>query len=324
MIKISNTTLNSKLGDNIDLLLRGDGKEFDAYLSEIVSKLPVPESNASLHCYVLNNDGNERPRVNDLAQAVALRMIDYCIPRSEINRAKEKDTLHNTTVETSRLKIKARKLFTDITNTGEGGEMLLYMLTQAFLRIPQFLCKMPLKTSSQMHYHGADGVHIKYDTNSQKLALYWGESKLYSSIEDGLSACFKSISPFLFDSGGSNASQFRDLQLITGNIDVLDSDLEKAILNYLDPDSPFFNKLQYRGICLVGFDESCYPTKPNQKTTENVISEVSQKYNDWVKMVSRRIKLKAPLDNIILEVFLLPFPSVEDFRTAFLEELKYV
>ncbi|KJB86368.1 hypothetical protein AZ66_19285 [Paenibacillus sp. E194] len=321
---MTNITLQSNLGKNIDLLLRGNGKEFDAYLSEIISKVPVPDTNATLHCYVVNHDGNDNPRVNDLAQAVALRMIDYCIPRSEIKRAKEKDQQDNTTVEVAKLKIKARKLFTDIENTGEGGEMLLYMLTQAFLRIPQFLCKMPLKTSSQMHYHGADGVHIKYDNQTQKLALYWGESKLYSSIEDGLSACFDSIMPFLIDTGGTDSSQFRDLQLITGNIDVLDDELEVALLNYLDPDSPFFNKLQYRGICLVGFDEESYPNSPNQKTIDQVISEVKLKYDEWQKKVRRRLRSRESLDRIIIEVFLLPFPSVGNFRKSFLEELKYV
>ena len=47
--------------------------------------------------------------------------------------------------------------------------MLLYMLVQAFLGLPQLLCKMPLKTSSEMHYHGADGIHIGYDRNTKSL-----------------------------------------------------------------------------------------------------------------------------------------------------------
>ncbi|WP_157643529.1 HamA C-terminal domain-containing protein [Paenibacillus camerounensis] len=315
---------NNNLDKNIDELLRGDGSEFDAYLSEIVSRVPISKTGANLHCYVINHDGNDNPRVNDLAQAVALRMIDYCIPRSEIERAREKDARLKTTVETSRLKMLARKLFTDISNTGEGGEILLYMLSQTFLRIPQFLCKMPLKTSGQMHYHGADGIHVKFDRKTNKLALYWGESKLYSSIDDAMSECFNSISPFLIDSGGANAAQFRDLQLITGNIDLCDEELESAMLRYLDPDDALFNKLQYRGICMIGFNEDVYPTSPNQKTIEDVIGEVTQKHNDWLKKLQRRLINRSPLDSYILEVFLIPFPSVEDFRSAFLEELKYV
>lgn len=314
----------NNLDKNIDALLRGDGSEFDAYLSEIVSKVPISKTGANLHCYVISHDGNDKPRVKDLAQAVALRMIDYCIPRSEIQRAKEKDARLNTTAETARLKIMAKKLFVDIKNTGEGGEILLYMLTQTFLRIPQFLCKMPLKTSGQMHYHGADGVHVKFDTVTNKLALYWGESKLYSSIDDAMSQCFNSISPFLIDGGGANATQFRDLQLITGNIDLCDGELESALLKYLDPDDPHFNKLQYRGICMIGFNEDSYPTAPNQKTIDKVIEEVTTKHSDWIRKLQTRIVNRSPLDSYILEVFLIPFPSVEDFREAFLEEIQYV
>ncbi|WP_223252149.1 Hachiman antiphage defense system protein HamA [Paracoccus mutanolyticus] len=47
-------------------------------------------------------------------------------------------------------------MFTDLKSSGEGGELLLYLLTERFLGLPQILCKMSLKTSA--HYHGADGV----------------------------------------------------------------------------------------------------------------------------------------------------------------------
>jgi hypothetical protein len=323
-IKMSQLEVVSSLEYNIDLLLRGNGIEFDAYLSEIVSKVTIPETSAILHCYMVNHDGNNNPRVKGLAQTVALRMIDYCIPRSEIIRARDEDYKQNSTVEFSKLKRKARKLFTNLPKTGEGGEMLLYMLSQTFLRLPQLLCKMPLKTSSQMHYHGADGIHIKYDKDSQKLALYWGESKLYSNLDTALTACFESISPFLFDNEGTSSSQFRDLQLITSNIDVCNPELETALLQYLNPDDPLFNKLQYRGICLVGFDESSYPKIPNQKTIDQVIFDITKQYSNWQKKVELKIKNKKPLEQFVLEVFLLPFPSVEEFREAFLEELKHV
>lgn len=66
-------------------------------------------------------------------------------------------------------------------------------MTQSMLGIPQVLCKMPLKTSSQVRYHGADGLYGKYDDSLKKFCLYWGESKLYSNFDDALSKCFDSI-----------------------------------------------------------------------------------------------------------------------------------
>lgn len=70
--------------------------------------------------------------------------------------------------------------FTDLSNTGEGGEMLLYLLAERFLKVPQVLCKMDLKTDSHMHYHGADGVYASVNEGGL-LKLFWGESKVYAS-----------------------------------------------------------------------------------------------------------------------------------------------
>jgi Cap4 SAVED domain len=39
--------------------------------------------------------------------------------------------------------------------------MLLYLLLEVELGIPQLLCKTPLKTNPEVHYHGVDGVHGK-------------------------------------------------------------------------------------------------------------------------------------------------------------------
>lgn len=306
---------------SIKKLIRGTGRDLSSYLREIHSDKVIHKTKARSYCNMLKLDGNGRPRVEDFAEFISMRLVDYAIPRSEIEKAKKKDTEYNSTVWTSKLTKKAVGLFTHLKNSGEGGEVLLYILVQEILKIPQLLCKMPLKTNSEMHYHGVDGIHVEFDKGEDKLALYWGESKLYQDVDQGIASCFKSLKGFFETAGGSTATQERDVQLIRDNIDLLDSELEDAIVNYLDKDHPNFNKMEYRGVCLIGFDSDKYPTKPNSILEHEVEGSIKKEIDKWQKSLSTNIIKAPPLDQFILHVFLLPFPNVQDFRTAFLKEI---
>lgn len=146
----------------LEELIRGNRDNLDAYLLEVCKNKTVSDTKAKLNIYMLRLDGNNRPRVNDFAQYLAYCLVDYCIPPSEIAKAKQLDEKYNTTQNTIKLYRKAQGLFTDLKNSGEGGELLLSIMCQHYLRIPQVLCKMPLKTNPEVHYHGADGIYGKY------------------------------------------------------------------------------------------------------------------------------------------------------------------
>jgi hypothetical protein len=53
-------------------------------------------------------------------------VADYAIPRSQLAKAKERDTKFNSTEAVTALVKQARRSFTDRAKTGEGGEMLLF------------------------------------------------------------------------------------------------------------------------------------------------------------------------------------------------------
>ncbi|WP_448163153.1 hypothetical protein [Bacillus mobilis] len=57
-----------------------------------------------------------------MVRAVAARLVDYAIPRSEIMEVQEKDQKLNPTVNTVELKMKAKQLFTSLKKFGEGGK----------------------------------------------------------------------------------------------------------------------------------------------------------------------------------------------------------
>lgn len=306
----------------LERLIRGPADSLDAYVTSFRSDVRLPPSEARLHFELLSLDGNGLPRGQDLARALVDYVVDYAIPRSEINRAQDLDKKHNTTRYTTGLATKAAGLFTRLKLTGEAGELLLYLLAQSRLRLPQLLCKMPLKTNTAMNIHGTDGIHAGFDVTTGTLALYWGESKLYDNLAAGISSCLDSIRPFLISGGPTQPAYARDLQLLRANLDLDPPELQDALLRYLDKDSPDFNRLAFRGVCLVGFDHAVYPAAPNAKTRAALATEVGTLVGEWAKTVSSNLTKRTPLDSIHLEIFMLPLPSVASFRATFVSALR--
>lgn len=252
-----------------------------------------------MHIYMLKLDGNNRPRTCDFCDYLINRIVDYCIPPSEIRKAKEKDAEYNTTQYTATLFRKAERLFTDLGNTGEVGELALSVLTQSFLHMPQVLCKMVLKTNSEVHYHGADGVYGKYDTETQKYCLYWGEAKIYADVRQALSSCFDSIKTLLTEEGVDGTRKERDMDLFRTNLDFDNPHLEKAIIEYLDPENAHYNMLEYRGVCLVGYNEESYP-KDFSRVEDEIFTCIRDKVDGFKQSIQSRLKSRIPLVHVVV------------------------
>jgi hypothetical protein len=302
-------------------LLRSTPQALDAYFGEIGVSTMIASTQATVHCRYLKLDGNNQPRVKDLADRLAEELINYAIPRSDIEAARTKGIGPHDAKHYAALYRRANRLFTDLEKTGEGGELLLYLMTETYLKIPQLFCKMPLKTSSQMHYHGADGIHGTLDPGNGTLSLYWGESKLYDTASSAIDACIESLAPFVLPSGGSTAPQARDIQLLKDGLDLNNQALEQALLKYLDRDDPAYNKLTYRGVALVGFDADCYAPGSGPLSEVEIAKALTPRVSSWHGSVSHYVG-KHKLSQIGIELFCIPFPSVEAFREAFLKELR--
>ena len=123
--------------EQLNSLIRGNPLSVDTYLREVCKNEHISDTKASMHIYMLKLDGNNRPRTCDFCDYLINRIVDYCIPPSEIRKAKEKDAEYNTTQYTATLFRKAERLFTDLGNTGEVGELALSVLTQSFLHTNQ-------------------------------------------------------------------------------------------------------------------------------------------------------------------------------------------
>ncbi len=313
-------TINVDIYNRLIPLLRTKPDELNAYLKKVSCNVSIANTRTQAHCYFIALDGNKRPRVKDFARFIGHKITDFAISRSEINRAIKKANDTHSTAPINRLNGKAQSRCTRLPKSGEGGEVLLSVLAETVLRLPQMFTKMVLKTSSQMHVHGCDGIHVGVNESNGNLALYWGESKLYKDAAAAVRECFASLAPFLRDSGGSGATQERDLQLMRDGIDFDDIQLEEAMKHYLDPDDPMRNQLEYRGLCLVGFDSDAYPTEPNSKEEEQVKQDIEKVFNERKGHIQKRVTAEK-IHSFEIQVFCLPFPSVEDFRKAFRFEL---
>lgn len=310
---------NAAIIERLNSIARVGPTSIDAYLAEVLMNASVQNTKTVVDAYHLQMDGNGAPRAKDLAKFLVDHVVEYTIPRSEIVAAYKQDMDNGTSGAVGRLNQKARGLFTNLTTSGEGGELLIYFLLEKVLKFPQIICKMNLKTNSQVHFHGADGLHGYFDKGSKKLCLYLAESKLHKTYASAVSDCFESIAPFLNNRGGSKATASRDIELVRDHVDLTDGDLQKAILEYFDPNNTLFNRLEFRAACLLGFDVDRYPSSTG-RTTDQVKADMLSEHPGWIKGISTQVTNRK-LVNFVIHVICLPFPSVESFRQAILEEL---
>lgn len=167
---------------------------------------------------------------------------------------------------------------------------------------------MSLKTNSNVHVHGSDGVHAKLGDDGV-LDLYWGESKLYKSSSDAFTDCFDSIGPFL---GADGDTRRRDLLLVRENLNVQQDDLAAHLLQFFDETNSKSLQVRWNGVCLVGFDYSgSYPDMKKLAAEES--TKIAQATKRWQKSISDRLD-KNKLLEVNIDVFCIPFPDVDALR----------
>src|ERR1700753_64851 len=208
--------------------LTGDPEALEVHLSLVERDVSIDGHAVKIHCHCLTVDANGRVQPRRLAEFMRNAVADYAIPRAQLAKAKVRDAKYNSTEAVAALVEQAKRSFTDLAKTGEGGEMLLFLLAERFLKLPQILCKMDLKTDARMHYHGADGVYVGV-TSDGILKLYWGESKIYKDAATAIKDCLASVAPFLIEPEHEDAGRERDLILLSDKADLSDANLTAAL-----------------------------------------------------------------------------------------------
>lgn len=292
----------SSLAQQIADLAREPSEDLAALLAACCDDIVLTDTKTTSRIHLVGRDANG-VRIDALTRLLARQVVDFCIPRSRRDEAQEHLERTGSTEEFSRLEGEARSLFSSLEHSGEAGELLLYMLLERMLGLPQLLCKMSLKTSQQMHVHGTDGVHARMKADGG-LALYWGESKLHQSFGSAVDDCVKSIAPYI---GPDPTARDQDLLLLRGHVNVEDQALIDALRRYFLETTPQAAQVEFRGACLVGFDLEHYPSADDDGLAEVVAG--------WRERVARRVG-EHRLGRFEIEFFCVPFPSVAAFRGA--------
>ncbi|MGC0390559.1 MULTISPECIES: HamA C-terminal domain-containing protein [Bradyrhizobium] len=291
----------------------------DVHLRLVERDVALQDCKVRLHCHCLTVDANGRIKIARLAEFMRAMLADYAIPKNKMQAARARDSKYHSTGAVIQLHHEALNLFTHLAQTGEGGEMLLYLLSERFLKMPQVLCKMDLKTDTSMHYHGSDGVYARV-TSEGVIKLYWGESKIYGDASEAIRDCLYSLSPFLLEPDAEHAGRERDLLLLSDKADLSDETLTKAFRRYFDRTSPLSNRVQYCGVALVGFDADFYPNENTAVTADEIASSAKSALAKWSRQIGNRIS-KEKLANFEIEFLCVPMPSAAAFRDSFLTAL---
>lgn len=266
--------------------------------------------------YIAFKDGKQT--FDEFIEVLYHQIVSFCLPRSEIAPAHDRmkqaladnDAVLVNQISTQ-LHERARSLFMKAKKgshrSGEAGEILLFVLVEWLLGAPQIVSKMYLKTNNNMPVHGTDGIHAKFDDETKKLLLYWGESKAHNSLGNAFSSAMKSIKDFI-DEGGQDfevkvVSSFSDFNNAT-------EEAKQAFINYLDPYSEDYNQCITVFACLLVFD---FPLNDS----EHAFTESANKaVNDFIKSLPKKLKDRE-MGDIRFEFFLVPVPSAQDFRDKF-------
>ena len=291
----------------------------DAHLKVLKRDISIGATSTKLHCYVPQLDAHGRLKSGHLIEFLIDRVVDYAIPRKTIEEAQAKFDATGSTAEIVRLHRRAKSTFTNIKTTGEGGELLLFALAEAVFELTQILCKMSLKTSTSMHYHGADGVYASLD-DDDFLNLYWGESKLYSTASEAITDCLKSLSPFLREEFGEGATNARDLLLVNEYMDFTDPVVIAGLKRFFNRDHPASNKLRMCGFALVGFDNNALPKTGNKAVWEDMEAALLAELPKWQAHLGKRLSAES-IEIFDIHFVCVPLRSVQEFRDAFLEHI---
>ena len=289
-----------------------------AILATVTEPYVVDGLKTTIRTHFIATGADGQVRVKELADRLSRQASDYCIPRSRIVAARDHAFETGSLEKLEQIGKEARRLFVQLDTSGEAGELLLYFLLERLIDAPQIIAKMSLKTSTNVHVHGADGIHAKFLDNGN-LALYWGEAKLHKSASSAISECLASVAKFVTQRGSGNTEQ--DVFLLRTRVDAGDENATRMLAKYFMSDESESLSVQLRSACLVGFDLRDYPG-PVESLDDVELKLIHSMIDVWHDKVKEHVG-KNSLHDFEIDLFCVPMPSIQEFREAVLEELGF-
>jgi hypothetical protein len=253
-------------------------------------------------------------RENDFLKTLRNHLIYYCFPKA---RYQEKDPS-----EISNLLFEGRDKFfnpKDAKNgrsgasmSGELGEIALYFLLESFLKAPQIVSKMSLKTTSGENYKGSDGIHL--GVSGGKNCIFYCESKLNRDMGAGLDACIKSVLEF------QGIKKDFEISIINNHLEVSDPDLKNAILDFLDPSKEKKDNWIEIHACFVGFNWSKFADIEKETVNADLILKLKEELKKDIDSAKKHLndKIQNPPIKQRFYFFVMPFKDIDLLRSSFL------
>jgi hypothetical protein len=187
----------------------------------------------------------------------------------------------------------------------------------------QIVNKMFLKTSGNMHFHGADAVHFGVDDDNLRI-LFLGESKTGQNFSHVLTDAIKSVNGYC-----NEEKQTFEVDLAVGNIsEDIPEELRQEIKNYLDPSKEDLSNFTEIYAIFLGFEHSILKELENKHSGDELISKVIETYRSeierYIHLIEDKISEYPNLQNRRFLFYLLPFKDLNTIRNKVLEEIKNV
>jgi uncharacterized protein DUF1837 len=299
------------LKKEFDQLLEVQRREFEklfAHVSHELECLHIPA--ASLRLHYIRHDATGEPRIKKLAETI----VDYITQYSFSLKRRE----GLTELQRNQTFRQARQLFRDTPDSGQAGELLVYLFIEAVLGAPQILKKMPITTNPNDERKGSDGVHMRWNNAEGILEIIFAEAKIWATFSGALTDAFASMNNF-------HSSRIKDheVNLFSNFFSELSPELQQRVISYLD--GPNIEHSRETHACLIGYNWKDYDALNQVETRAALVKEFDLRYRAWAEKtmlpaLTKQVE-KFKHKHLAFEFFFIPFPDVATFRKHFNEAL---
>lgn len=221
---------------------------------------------------------------------------------------------------------KAMKFFgkTNPDMDGKYGELLLYILTEKFLKTPLVSHKLSLITNTNDQVKGGDGIF--FGDYKDELAILIGESKIHQGAAGAMEDALESLDRFYdnYSSGQLGHEMFIARSNISENFSSLD-DAESLYQAFTPGTKQYKGCVKAHPVLLV-FESSKISTIEEKAKNKD---EAEQMLSDWLtvrskeiqKLLDDKLNKYSELKKVYIDVFLMPLTSVSKFKHALYSEI---
>lgn len=279
-------------------------------------------SRTTIRAHYLSFQEHE-PMVLEFVQAIATKLVSFCFSNAHLTASfaamkgldddARQEASNQLFMDAVDLFIKAQK---NTKRSGEFGELIAYLLMEWVIGAPQVVAKMSLKTNPEMPVHGSDGIHLRYDAETDRLLVYFGESKSYENVTAAIKDAVSSVATAL-----APDKVRHELMLVKQQFDLagLPAEAREPILDFLNPLSASAQKRETIAVIFIAFDFKGFGALKSLDLDEVVpafekaLMEALAKHTQTLETELRA----AGIAHRRIETFFLPVPKVADLRLAF-------